>query len=233
LLDSTISDCKASLELGTHDGIPVVFGEDTIATITIQLSGRNLANDEARLVNMVAQKISGALNKAIVLKTAQQEATMDKLTGLANRRAFEKMSEGLGTGGFSIVLVDVNAFKAVNDTFGHQAGDAALTRIAAHIQAAFAGSDLMCRLGGDEFLIVSSDDRRTIRRQIRNFRKLVVSDPEHEPYRKMRFGVSCGLSCVPGEAATIEEALKLADERMYAVKVRFKKWMGAPISAAR
>ena len=60
---------------------------------------------------------------------------------------------------------------------------------------------LICRLGGDEFLVVSDEPRLLLRRQIRNFRKLVVSDPHHEAYRKMRFGVSCGLANVPADGA--------------------------------
>jgi diguanylate cyclase (GGDEF)-like protein len=204
----------------------VKVGDTTIASISVQRPHRKLTDDEVRLVTAVAEKLAGPLNKVMALETARLEATVDKLTGLANRRAFEKMSISSSPQGFSLVLVDVNAFKAVNDNFGHHAGDMALIRIAAHLRAAFDGAHLICRLGGDEFLAVSHADVRTLRRQIRNFRKLVISDPEHEPYRKMRFGVSCGLASVPSDAGTIEQALKLADERMYAVKVRFKKWMG-------
>lgn len=235
LLESSIPDCMVSLRAGEHSGVPVTFGEKVIATIVVQRPHGNPTDDEVRLVTAVAEKMSGPLNKVMALETATREATADKLTGLANRRAFEKMSEGMTGRHFSIVLVDVNSFKAVNDTFGHQAGDAALIRIAAHLQAAFNGAELICRLGGDEFLVVSDEDTRTLRRQIRNFRKLVISDPEHEPYRKMRFGVSCGLAVVPVEVNTIEQAMKLADERMYAVKVRYKKWVGlipAPLQGA-
>jgi diguanylate cyclase (GGDEF)-like protein len=235
LLESSIADCMVSLRAGEHSGVPVTFGEKVIATIVVQRPRGNPTDDEVRLVTAVAEKMSGPLNKVMALETARREATVDKLTGLANRRAFEKISEGMKGRHFSIVMVDVNSFKAINDTFGHQAGDAALIRIAAHLQAAFNGAELICRLGGDEFLVVSNEDTRTLRRQIRNFRKLVISDPEHEPYRKIRFGVSCGLAGVPVEVNTIEQAMKLADERMYAVKVRFKKWAGlvpAPLQGA-
>jgi diguanylate cyclase (GGDEF)-like protein/putative nucleotidyltransferase with HDIG domain len=157
------------------------------------------------------------------LETARREATSDKLTGLANRRAFEKMSQSLEAP-FSIVLIDINAFKAVNDNFGHQAGDAALVRIAAHLHSAFHDAALICRLGGDEFLVLSFAERRNLRMQIRTFRRIMVWDPAHEPYKKMLFGVSCGLASVPEDAGTIEHAVNLADERMYAVKSRFKRW---------
>src|SRR5436190_24396235 len=101
-----------------------------------------------------------------------------------------------------------------------------MMRIGTKLQTGIAESALTCRLAGDEFLVVSDESKIVLRRQIRNFRKLVVSDPNHEAYRKMRFGVSCGLANVPADVGTIEEGMKLADARMYAVKVRFKKWAG-------
>jgi diguanylate cyclase (GGDEF)-like protein/putative nucleotidyltransferase with HDIG domain len=226
LVESSIPHSTVSLKPGAHDGIPVTVGDQVIATISVQHVKGNPTDDEIRLVTAAAEKIAGPLNKVLALENARREATVDKLTGLPNRRAFEELTERLPGKHFCLVLVDVNGFKAVNDTFGHQAGDSALIRIGAHLQAGFAGSALICRLGGDEFLVVSDESKIVLRRQIRNFRKLVVSDPHHEAYRKMRFGVSCGLANVPGDVGTIEEGMKLADARMYAVKVRFKKWAG-------
>src|SRR5262249_16064862 len=226
LVESSIPHTRVTLKPGQHNGTPVTFGEQVIATIIVEHLKGSPTDDEVRLVTAAAEKLAGPLNKVLALENARREATVDKLTGLPNRRAFEELGERLPGKHFSVVLADVNAFKAVNDTFGHQAGDSALIRIGAHLQASFADSALICRLGGDEFLVVSDEPRIVLRQQIRNFRKLVVSDPSHEAYRKMRFGVSCGLASVPADAANIEQAMKLADERMYAVKVRFKKWAG-------
>ena len=136
------------------------------------------------------------------------------------------VSASYGPDPVSIVLVDVNAFKAVNDNFGHKAGDDALIRIAAHIRAAFQDARLTCRLSGDEFVILSHADRRNLRLQIRNFRRMVLWDPAHEPYKKMMFGVSCGLASIPADGETIEQVMHCADERMYAVKTRFKHFAG-------
>jgi len=120
--------------------------------------------------------------------------------------------------------MDVNAFKAVNDNFGHKAGDDALIRIAAHIRAAFHDARLTCRLGGDEFVVLSSVDTRTLRMQIRNFRRMVIWDPAHEPYRNTMFGVSCGLAAIPVDGRNMEQVMHCADERMYAAKTRFKQF---------
>jgi diguanylate cyclase (GGDEF)-like protein/putative nucleotidyltransferase with HDIG domain len=222
-LTKTIPGSTAELEPGEGEGVLVIFNNKTIATIFVDRHEFPLNEDELRLINVVAEKIAPALNNAIALETARREATMDKLTGLANRRAFEMISASM-TGEYSIVLIDVNFLKGVNDNFGHTAGDSALIRIAAHLRAAFPDAQLTCRLGGDEFLVLSCIHPKTLRTQIRNFRKMVVWDPAHEAYRKMLFGVSCGLASVPGDAADLEGAINRADERMYAFKVRFKQF---------
>ena len=232
-LTKSIPGVEAEIQAGKHEGIPVVFGENLIATICVSRPGSPLSEDEMRLLNVLAEKIAPALGNAMALETARREATLDKLTGLANRRAFEMMSASLKQTEFSIVLIDVNAFKAVNDTFGHQAGDMTLIRIAAHLRTAFHDAQLTCRLGGDEFLVLTFASRRTVRSQIRHFRQMVVWDPEHAPYKKMLFGVSCGLSTVPTDAKDLAQAMQAADECMYAVKTRFKQFAGHGVPVLR
>jgi diguanylate cyclase (GGDEF)-like protein/putative nucleotidyltransferase with HDIG domain len=223
-LTRSIPGCTAAVEPGEHAGIPVVFGEEVIATICVHRPETPLNEDEKRLVSVVADKIAGTLSNAMALETARREAAVDKLTGLANRRAFEMAAASLDGEDFSVVLIDVNSFKAVNDTFGHSAGDATLIRIGAHLRAAFHDAHLTCRLGGDEFLVLSFAKPQTLRSQIRHFRQMVRWDPAHEPYKKMLFGVSCGAARVPGDSMDIKDAMQLADERMYAIKTRFKQF---------
>jgi diguanylate cyclase (GGDEF)-like protein/putative nucleotidyltransferase with HDIG domain len=224
MLTNSVADSTVAVQVGEHDGIPVMFGGAVIATIFVHRSGKPLTDDELWLITAVAEKISASLANAMALESAIRDATVDQLTGLANRRAFETACESLAGLDFSIVLVDVNSFKAVNDNFGHKAGDAALVRIGAHLRAAFNHAQLICRLGGDEFVVLTFAQKQELRAQIRKFRSMVVWDPAHEPYKKMLFGVSCGMASVPADAANVKDAMQYADERMYAVKTRFKQW---------
>jgi diguanylate cyclase (GGDEF)-like protein/putative nucleotidyltransferase with HDIG domain len=229
-LTKTIPGSTASLETRECEGIPVVFGDRVIARICVDRHEVRLNEDELRLIHVVADKIAPVVNNAMELEAARREATVDKLTGLANRRAFEMMSASLGTD-YSLVLIDVNGFKGVNDNFGHNAGDAALIRIGAHLRAAFPDAQLTCRLGGDEFLVLSLTAPKVLRMQIRNFRRMVVWDPANELYRRLLFGVSCGLATVPCDAPDVEQAMKSADERMYAVKSRYKQFVSRAVIA--
>jgi diguanylate cyclase (GGDEF)-like protein len=97
------------------------------------------------------------------LSTAEALAQTDELTGIYNRRCFEEQIrayvERAADGGVSIslLLVDVDRFKRVNDTHGHQVGDLVLRRLAQLLQGAVRWSDLPCRIGGDEFAVLWSD----------------------------------------------------------------------------
>ncbi len=87
----------------------------------------------------------------------RERASKDSLTGLYNRRHLEAVLEGLtrpGGGALSLVMVDVDHFKQINDSFGHQQGDEVLRRVARTLSSSSRSSDVVCRYGGDEFTVV-------------------------------------------------------------------------------
>ena len=151
---------------------------------------------------------------AQLLEASRREAWTDALTGLANRRkllidleaALERTEDGERR---MLALFDLNGFKTYNDTFGHPAGDALLTRLASKLAAAVAPHGAAYRMGGDEFCAL-----------------LPVSEPE---LRRVAgalcesgqgFGVTSayGAAIVPDDATTVSTALSVADERLYAHK---------------
>jgi len=97
------------------------------------------------------------------LSNSEKLSAIDPLTGLANRRRFEEQMEvRIGAGHrFSLILIDLNGFKEVNDNLGHLAGDEVLKTVAARLRAQFPSADLVARWGGDEFVVIvtcSGDD---------------------------------------------------------------------------
>ncbi len=226
-------ECDLVLLAGKHEGVPVEYEDKVIATITVAQPNVFFSDDEISLTRAVAEKIAGPFAKAMALEMARRDATLDKLTGMPNRRAFEMTCASLKRTTISVIVIDVDAFKAVNDNFGHKAGDEALIRIADHIRAAFHDAYLACRLGGDEFVVLSNAGTRVLRMQIRNFRHMVTWDPAHNEYEKMGFGVSCGLAATPIDGENIEQAMHRADERMYASKTRFKRLVGRTMAVVK
>jgi len=147
----------------------------------------------------------------------------DSLTGLHNRRFFEEiiahemnLHRRYGTP-LSLVFLDIDRFKSINDTLGHAAGDATLREVAAFLTRHVRNADYVFRWGGDEFLVLLSCREEEAQRkgwelQAEFSRSSTVAElPEG-------VGLSFGCAEVPALAESVTEALKFADERMYADK---------------
>ena len=82
------------------------------------------------------------------------EASHDALTGLFNRGAYDLLMESTDKQHMALILIDIDDFKGVNDTYGHTVGDRVLKRVADLMRASFRSVDILCRIGGDEFVVV-------------------------------------------------------------------------------
>jgi diguanylate cyclase (GGDEF)-like protein len=148
----------------------------------------------------------------------------DALTGLANRhllqqRIAESFKEADGVGSFALLLIDLDGFKAINDTLGHAAGDKVLIQVAAWLEAVAGGQCMPARMGGDEFAVVmpvgalASDAHELAARLI---------DVSHSPFRIdgqiCPVAFSIGVAVVPGDGTTPDDLLKNADLALYAAK---------------
>ena len=91
------------------------------------------------------------------------EASHDSLTGLYNRSAFEKFRQELPLEDMALLLIDVDHFKTVNDTYGHDVGDRALRAVVAILRESFRSEDLVCRIGGDEFAVIMAHAGKELR----------------------------------------------------------------------
>jgi diguanylate cyclase (GGDEF)-like protein len=154
-----------------------------------------------------------------LLGFSREEASTDVLTGLGNRRALvDELSSAVARqtpGGHELLVAifDLDGFKQYNDSFGHAAGDALLTRLGARLSAAVVGSGTTYRMGGDEFCMLAwcAPDSAAA---LLDDALMALND------RGEGWHISCsqGAVWVPSEAATPSEALKMADVRMYANK---------------
>lgn len=152
-------------------------------------------------------------------------ATTDSITSLLNRRGFiEEVEERLSSGRRTYLLsVDVDDFKTVNDTLGHDVGDTLLSLVAARISSVLESSEKAARIGGDEFMIVS--DRTS--KDVAELAALVVSlfaDPISVGKATLSVSVSIGLTNATGES--IERSLKHCDLALYKAKAEGKnRWL--------
>ncbi|GGK55241.1 EAL domain-containing protein [Salinarimonas ramus] len=163
------------------------------------------------------------------LKEAEQEARRraleDPLTGLANRRAFmdaltRRLSEIDRHGGqTALLLLDLDRFKAVNDTMGHPAGDALLRSVAERVSAVLRREDLLARLGGDEFAILQIGPGQPNGARLLAERIVTsLGEPFLVGDRRISIGSSLGIALAPGDAASAETLFARADLALYRAK---------------
>ena len=207
-----ILDCLAIAEEGKITGVLVATGN------------RSLSAGESKRLTDLVDRLSVAVTNIRRSESLYQQAHFDALTGLINRRAFEdKLRERLARcqrGEFGVLLfLDLDGFKKVNDTEGHEAGDRLLVTIGDRLRNALRPEDTVARLGGDEFAVIVPDckDEKSVsplcERILSSLTKPVVVDRmEH------RIGASIGVALYPGDGQQIDEIVMKADSAMYRAK---------------
>ncbi|WP_234383725.1 sensor domain-containing diguanylate cyclase [Paracidovorax avenae] len=147
----------------------------------------------------------------------------DALTGAANRAGLARRAEAALEAGepFTLMLLDLDGFKAVNDTHGHAAGDAVLVALVPRLRALLREGDLVARLGGDEFavLLAGAPPCTALADQARAMARAVAVPLGFEG-RNLSVGLSVGIASHPGDGRTLESLLRAADAAMYASKRR-------------
>ena len=154
----------------------------------------------------------------------EKMATTDKLTGLANRQAFDLLiSQAIHELGRThapliAILIDIDNFKPINDRLGHLAGDSVLRQVAATIRQTLRKADIVCRWGGEEFLVVAKDIAEAEGRQLaEKIRSAVESGPFRHKGETIAVTVSLGVAA-HGQGETAEQLIARADQALYAAK---------------
>lgn len=185
-----------------------------------------LLESQQRLAVSVAEHIALALANLKLQETLRSQAIHDPLTGLFNRRYMEEFlarevhRAERGRRSLGVIMFDIDHFKRLNDTFGHDAGDAALRDLGTLLKANLRGGDVACRYGGEEFVIIlpeaSLDDTRRRAEQLwQAVRRL------HLSHRGQSLGpllLSMGVAAFPKHGDTGEALIRAADAALYRAK---------------
>ena len=165
------------------------------------------------------QLIAMHLNESHRAARAELEAETDPLTGLMNRRGIQRL-DGAALGARATALyLDVNDFKAINDTYGHTAGDEVLRVIAQRLRETVPARDVVARVGGDEFLVLSfSDDEGSIEAIVRNVQEQMQQPIVVALGNALHVSIAAGVAYSKAPTVEVAELLRESDRAMYRAK---------------
>ncbi|HTQ85538.1 MAG TPA: diguanylate cyclase [Candidatus Solibacter sp.] len=204
-------------------GFPLIYADQLLGVLYVETSTAwDFTEDEITLLQTLTDQISGALHNALTFQRAQEQAITDGLTGVKTHRFFMealsvewKRSTRAGRP-FSLVLMDLDRFKFVNDFYGHLEGDVVLQRVGKILEQSCRRSDVVARYGGDEFVVLMPETNVDQARQLGGkLRSSVASDPM---LREKNISASFGIAAFPLHGSTPQELIQVADASMYVSK---------------
>jgi diguanylate cyclase (GGDEF)-like protein len=198
-------------------------GRSIGALVIYHTSHASFTDEHRRVLGRVSEQAAAVIFNATRFEQTQQESETDPLTGLPNRRSLDRdFEKGLAnaerTGiSASLIVLDLDRLKEINDTYGHEAGDRAIRGVASVLRSTVRQQDLCARFAGDEFIVVlwGCDLEREARR-VRDLQAAVAAFPfEPRPGVTMSLSISAGPARFPEDGESFDELLSAADERMY------------------
>jgi diguanylate cyclase (GGDEF)-like protein len=219
--------------------IPIKSEGENIGLIQINDKRRDMFTEEClEYLEMIAEQIALAVQNSLKhiklqetlkeIKTLNKKlaiaAKTDPLTGLMNRKAFMGMAEyekkrfARSKKPFSIIMCDIDHFKSINDSMGHDAGDYVLVQIAELLRKSVRQQDTVCRWGGEEFIILLPETNLSGGKKLADkLRKTIESEEFYFNSRKLKITMSFGITFCE-ENVTVYSYIKEADELMYQAK---------------
>ena len=212
---------------GSIIGIPLKMDETVVGVMNLSRStvgGFNSA--ELRLLNLLADQAAVAISNASLHQQISRKAYSDTVTGLPNRRALDERLEqevmmARRTGQpFSIIMMDLDGFKAVNDTYGHALGDQVLRVFFNYMGQGLRTSDFLARYGGDELTLIMNqtnlESALLVAEKItRKMEKFFFKAPDE---KRITLSVSGGIAIYPNHGRSATELMRAADEALYRAK---------------
>ena len=211
---------------------PLIFGERVIGTLGVYHTTAGFyGDDHRRLLDRVCEQAAAVIHNSIVFEQTHEASLTDPLTNLPNTRFMVKhigseLSRAeRGNTEVSLLVMDLNDFKDINDTFGHHVGDRALREVAQVLRGAIRPYDVCVRYAGDEFVVVLAgcgwDEAEYKRLELQEAVESLVF--EVKPGVRMPLSISAGAAVFPHDGNGYEILMAKADRRMYRNKVIHKR----------
>ncbi len=200
-------------------GVPLKIEDRVIGAMVVQsyTNPELYSEKDIQLLEFVSSQVATAIERKRIEEKIRYLSFHDALTGLYNRAYFEEELKRMNNPRYyplSIISLDVNGLKVINDTFGHDQGDKLLQHLASLLNSISRKGDVVARLGGDEFAILLPS---TTAEQVHDFHERIKKTCEEDNIKPIYLRLSIALGCVTqkGEYQNSETLLKEVDKRMY------------------
>ncbi len=203
---------------------PVSLRGVRIGTLAVGATRVGNALEERQVLQLTARELALPLHAVGLLEETRRLASTDWLTGLSNRRvATEALSALLARrdrGDIAVAIIDVDHFKAINDTFGHAAGDRALCHVAEVLRAHTRKHEVVARWGGEEFVIVLDEAPPAVAEAVADRMRAAVSESRLvlDDGRRVEMTVSVGVAALRQREWDLDRLLEAADRALYVAK---------------
>jgi len=212
---------------GSIIGIPLRVNNTVLGVMNLSrtVTG-NFTAAEFRLLQLLAEQAAVAISNASLHQLVSRQAYSDTLTGLPNRRALDERLEGeiehaRRTGfSFTVIMMDLDGFKQVNDTYGHDFGDQVLRALFTYLANGLRSTDFLARYGGDELTLILSQTDLSAARMVTDkiLEKLAMFKFPTPDGATLKLGLSGGIAVYPIHAMTAPDLLRAADAALYGAK---------------
>jgi two-component system cell cycle response regulator len=212
---------------GSIIGIPLKMGEKVVGVMNLSRHNTgSFSAAELRLLNMLANQAAVAISNASLHKSVSQKAYTDTTTGLANRRALDEHLESeiinarRTNSSFAVMMMDLDGFKSVNDTYGHEVGDQVLRAVFSVVAFGIRSSDFIARYGGDELTLILAKSnllaaKLVAEKIMENLANFSYKAPDG---KAIKLGISGGIAIYPDHGRAGAELLRAADAALYYAK---------------
>ena len=209
--------------VGSFMSVPMMVQGELVGVINLSHARpKAFQDDQLRLLTLIGGQAAGTIQRLLLYEEMRRLAITDDLTGLCNRRHFLERLQGEIDRArryalpFGLLFIDIDSFKELNDSFGHQVGDRVLAELGTILKHWARSSDLVARYGGEEFVVLlpMTDKARS---QIAAER-LRTCIEKHVFYRRKKLTVSVGVAGFPTDGDTVERLLGCVDEALYLAK---------------
>lgn len=224
---------SATAEKAASEGIiidssvcfPLVVGNTALGVLAVRQTGGILDGRARRALGVAASLLSIAVRNVHLLVETQELSVHDSLTGCVNRKpGLETLDAELRRAKrsslpLSVLMLDVDEFKQINDRYGHLCGDLVLSTIGRHLQDLLRISDVKCRYGGDEFILVLPDTPLAGAEQVaNNIRRAIVAQEIEYNAQAVSVTVSVGVACAEAGDLDVKAVIGRADRALYKAK---------------